>query len=322
MANDTNGPDDTTPSTPEPRTAVPTGTAEPRTAAPRTGVFTRLYTGSGAFDIVGHRKWWYLATSLLVLVCLGSIIFKGFEFGIDFEGGTRVQMPVASANGPITTEQATEVYVDTLGKEPASVQIAGAGDLHGGGLLTQRVDVDFGGLLGGDGSVRRGHRHLHPRAALEVDAELEALEDDRPEADQHEQGRREVPPLAVADDVERTAAGVQPGEHAGPWRGGPWLGGAGGHGGPWLGGARRGVVGAVGVVGHRSGLLHCRRGPARAGGALPIRHPHHGAEPRETRPGQGLALRGEHHQRVRHQEHDDEVEHGRHAEGEREALHL
>jgi preprotein translocase subunit SecF len=106
-----------------------TGTVDPGRPvdATRPGVFTRLYTGTGAFDIVGHRKVWYIVTSLLVLVCLGSILFKGFNLGIDFEGGTKLQMPAASSSGAISTERAEEVFIETLGKEPASVQTAGTG---------------------------------------------------------------------------------------------------------------------------------------------------------------------------------------------------
>ncbi|HEY0641499.1 MAG TPA: protein translocase subunit SecF [Pseudonocardiaceae bacterium] len=93
------------------------------------GVFTRLYTGTGAFDIVGRRKMWYVITALLVVICIGSMVFKGFNLGIDFVGGTRLQFPVAAADGQrITTEQAEEVFTATLGKEVVSTQIVGQGD--------------------------------------------------------------------------------------------------------------------------------------------------------------------------------------------------
>ena len=66
-------------------------------------VFQRLYTGTGAFDIVGHRRRWFLAFGALILVCLTSMGLKGFNFGIDFEGGTQIQLPAQGANGVITT---------------------------------------------------------------------------------------------------------------------------------------------------------------------------------------------------------------------------
>jgi preprotein translocase subunit SecF len=103
-------------------TGTSTGTAKPP------GFFIRLYTGTGAFDIIGRRKMWYVITGLLVAVCLGSIVFKGFNLGIDFVGGTRLQFPTAAANGQtIDTDEAKSVFIATLGEEPVSVQTVGQG---------------------------------------------------------------------------------------------------------------------------------------------------------------------------------------------------
>jgi preprotein translocase subunit SecF len=92
------------------------------------GTLQRLYTGTGAFDIIGRRRLWYLLLGVLVAVCIGSILLRGFNLGIDFEGGTRVQLPATGANGAISTEQVEQVFSDTLGREPASVQTVGSGD--------------------------------------------------------------------------------------------------------------------------------------------------------------------------------------------------
>jgi len=106
---------------------LPTGDAVQPDRGYRPGFFTRLYTGTGAFDIVGHRKWWYLVTGTIVAICLGSILFKGFHLGIDFEGGTKFSVPAASASGPIGSDRVGEVFKQTLGKEASSVQTAGTG---------------------------------------------------------------------------------------------------------------------------------------------------------------------------------------------------
>ncbi|SER95379.1 preprotein translocase subunit SecF [Actinokineospora terrae] len=90
-------------------------------------VFERLYTGTGAFDIVGKRKRWYVIFGILMLVCLGSVIFRGFNLGIDFEGGTKISMPAVSASGEISTDRVTEVFTKTLNAEPSAVQKVGAG---------------------------------------------------------------------------------------------------------------------------------------------------------------------------------------------------
>jgi preprotein translocase subunit SecF len=103
-------------------------TVTPTDTGKRPGFFTRLYTGTGAFNIVGRRRLWYVLTGLLVVVCLGSIVFRQFNLGIDFVGGTQVQFPVAAADGrTIGTDETTDVYTSTLGKEPVSVQTVGQG---------------------------------------------------------------------------------------------------------------------------------------------------------------------------------------------------
>ncbi|KAA2261917.1 protein translocase subunit SecF [Solihabitans fulvus] len=100
-----------------------------RSAAPaaKESWFHKLYVGSGAFDIIGKRKRWYTFFALLILVCIGSIAIKHFNLGIDFEGGTRIQLPAASASGPITVDQVKSIYQDAIGKQAAAVQSVGSG---------------------------------------------------------------------------------------------------------------------------------------------------------------------------------------------------
>lgn len=92
------------------------------------GVLHRLYTGTGAFDIVGKRSRWYIALGLLTLVCIGAMGFKGFNLGIDFEGGTKIQLPAAGAQGPISEDQVQDAFRDAVGRPAETVQIVGAGD--------------------------------------------------------------------------------------------------------------------------------------------------------------------------------------------------
>lgn len=91
--------------------------------APRHGFFIRLYTGTGAFDVIGRRKMWYLISGVIVAICLASMVLRGFTFGIDFEGGTKVSMPAAG----VTTERVEEVFSQALGKDTETVVIVGSG---------------------------------------------------------------------------------------------------------------------------------------------------------------------------------------------------
>ena len=105
-----------------------TDTTGQRDGRAKAGFFSRLYTGTGAFDVVGRRKLWYLLFGALVLVCVGSIVFRGFNLGIDFTGGTQIQFPAAGAGAPATVEDVRGVYEQAVGQEPAAVQTVGQGD--------------------------------------------------------------------------------------------------------------------------------------------------------------------------------------------------
>ncbi|MGH3862643.1 protein translocase subunit SecF [Actinokineospora sp.] len=90
-------------------------------------IFERLHVGNGAFDIVGKRKRWYLTFGALMLVCVASIIFRWFNLGIDFEGGTKIQLPSASASGQISVERVETVFKEAINKDAAAVQQVGTG---------------------------------------------------------------------------------------------------------------------------------------------------------------------------------------------------
>ncbi|GAB1512817.1 protein translocase subunit SecF [Actinophytocola sp. KF-1] len=101
---------------------------EAQAPAKKEGVFHRLYVGTGAFDVVGKRKRWYVFFAVLILVCLASIVFRGFNLGIDFTGGTRVSLPAQGANGDISISAIEDAFKETLDMEPAAVQTVGTGD--------------------------------------------------------------------------------------------------------------------------------------------------------------------------------------------------
>ncbi len=98
------------------------------TATPHHGFFTRLYTGTGAFEVIGKRKLWFGISGLIVAVALASILLRGFTFGIDFEGGTKVSMPAQGASGVVSTQQVEDVFSKSLGKEADSVVVVGSGE--------------------------------------------------------------------------------------------------------------------------------------------------------------------------------------------------
>ncbi len=87
--------------------------------------FTKLYTGTGAFDIVGKRAKYYAVTGIIVVIAILGIAIPGFKFSIDFEGGTQVSFPVGSSQ--VDTAKVRETVRDATGVEPSAVQTAGTG---------------------------------------------------------------------------------------------------------------------------------------------------------------------------------------------------
>ncbi|GAB7145582.1 protein translocase subunit SecF [Mycobacterium riyadhense] len=90
---------------------------------PHHSFLSRLYTGTGAFEVVGRRKLWFGISGAIIAIAILSIVIRGFSFGIDFKGGTTVQFP----HGDIGVAQVEDVFKKTIGSEPESVVIVGAG---------------------------------------------------------------------------------------------------------------------------------------------------------------------------------------------------
>ncbi|HEC91485.1 MAG TPA: protein translocase subunit SecF [Candidatus Atribacteria bacterium] len=62
--------------------------------------------GEKKFDFVKNRKIAYIISSVIILIGLISIIFQGFNYGIDFAGGTLLQIRF---DKPISTEEVRNI---------------------------------------------------------------------------------------------------------------------------------------------------------------------------------------------------------------------
>jgi len=103
------------------------GGSDAEAQLPRHGFFTRLYTGTGAFNVIGKRRLWFAFSFLIVAAAVASIVLRGFTFGIDFEGGTKVSFPRAGANGEASVSQVEDTFRETIGVDPQSVVVVGNG---------------------------------------------------------------------------------------------------------------------------------------------------------------------------------------------------
>src|SRR4030081_1667730 len=89
-------------------------TSDSTAALPHHSFLSRLYTGTGAFEVVGRRRLWYGISAAIVAVAILSILVRGFTFGIDFKGGTTMSMPAAGGSGTVQKSQASEVFKKKL----------------------------------------------------------------------------------------------------------------------------------------------------------------------------------------------------------------
>jgi len=109
----------------------------------RRSFVTRLYTGTGAFEVVGRRRLWFGISGAIVAVAIVSILVRGFTFGIDFKGGTTVSMP----RGNASTSQVTDVFHGALGADPDSVVIVGSGSSATVQIRSETLSADQTGKL-------------------------------------------------------------------------------------------------------------------------------------------------------------------------------
>lgn len=87
------------------------------------GFISRLSTGTGAFDIIGKRRWYYIFSSCLLLLSVLFILLRGFNFSIDFVGGTQLTFQKVPA---ATNEQVADVLHKAIGVESDSVVNVGS----------------------------------------------------------------------------------------------------------------------------------------------------------------------------------------------------
>ncbi|OBI94363.1 protein translocase subunit SecF [Mycobacterium asiaticum] len=104
-----------------------TSAEEAKSAAVQHSWLSRLYTGTGAFEVVGRRKLWYGVSGAMMAIAILAILIRGFTFGIDFKGGTTVSMPSVGTEGAISVTQVETVFNNTIGKDPESVVTVGKG---------------------------------------------------------------------------------------------------------------------------------------------------------------------------------------------------
>ncbi|WP_299957905.1 protein translocase subunit SecF [uncultured Modestobacter sp.] len=103
-----------------------------RRAPARGSLASRLYNGEVGLDVVARRRFWFRVTAVVVLLCALTMVFRGFNFGIEFAGGNSLRLPA-------TSEQLADVRqaAEDAGAQVSSVQVVG-----GDSLLVRTAALD------------------------------------------------------------------------------------------------------------------------------------------------------------------------------------
>lgn len=72
-------------------------------------------------NVVGHRRWWFTLSGCLMVPAILSILFFGFNFGIDFTGGTILDL---SLQQPATVAQVRDALKED-GLQNSVIQLTG-----------------------------------------------------------------------------------------------------------------------------------------------------------------------------------------------------
>jgi preprotein translocase subunit SecF len=83
----------------------------------------RLYRGDIDIDFVGNRRRWYLASGVLLLICVLSFAVRGFNWGIEFQGGTQFQFPASN----VSSLDAADAAARSAGQTVETHQYVGSG---------------------------------------------------------------------------------------------------------------------------------------------------------------------------------------------------
>ena len=108
-----------------------------------TGALGRIYRGETNIDFLGRRKLWFMLSSIVVLLCLGLLVGRGLNYGIEFVGGVSIQAPVSdpeleSVSDADVVSRVAEA-LDPLGASDAQIQVFKSGTDRSVNVQTEEV---------------------------------------------------------------------------------------------------------------------------------------------------------------------------------------
>ncbi len=89
-------------------------------------IISRLYRGETNINFIGSRKRWYIASLVLIVICIGSVAFRGFNYGIEFAGGTQVTFVAKDTS--LTPDKVSKAFSEIGIPAEDAPQEVGSGD--------------------------------------------------------------------------------------------------------------------------------------------------------------------------------------------------
>ena len=96
------------------------------------GALSRIYRGDTKVDFIGRRKLWFSLSALLIALCVVTLLVKGLNYGIEFQGGVQLQAEVTE-DGPLGDATDLEIIsavresLERQGAEGSQIQVATEG---------------------------------------------------------------------------------------------------------------------------------------------------------------------------------------------------
>lgn len=98
-----------------------------------------LYTGKRSYDIVGHRRRWFVISVVVLLGSLGLLLGPGLNAGIEFRGGAEFMVSGAESN---EQQPAIDAVASVVGDEAPRVSSVGTDSLRVQTVSLDKVAAD------------------------------------------------------------------------------------------------------------------------------------------------------------------------------------
>ena len=102
-------------------------------------IFRKLYRGETHFNFIGTRKRWYFASGVILVICVLSFVFRGFNFGVEFAGGSQFQIQAQGTT--ITTHQTEDAFRTANLPSEGAAQEVGSGNTRQIVVKTKNVSA-------------------------------------------------------------------------------------------------------------------------------------------------------------------------------------